>query len=281
MNKNKENNAFDKIIPALAERYGKYISLYDKCFVIKSVEKRIRENNLNSPESYLKFIFENSNEAQKFLNSLNITYSEFFRNPLTFSLLRQIIFPLILCEKEKSGNNNIRIWSTGCSAGQEVYSIAIILDELLSDKDKDYKYHIFATDTNEAFIELAKRGSYDFQEVKNTSLNHIIKYFTKDKDRYNIICKFKENINFSVYDLLDENTSCPPESIYGNFDMIICCNLLFYYKSSIQKTIINKIEECLQVGGFFVTGEAEKSIVEKVSCFSPVSYTDSIFKKIK
>ena len=281
MNKNKDSAEFDEIIHSIQKIYGQDISCFDRGFVIKCLEKITAENNLNSPESYLKLVLENSSEAKKFFDSLYITYSEFFRNPLTFALLGRLVFPMILCEKEKLENNSIRIWSAGCAGGQEAYSIAILLDELLTDKGKNYKYHIFATDINRISMDFAKKGSYDFPAVKNVTLNHISRYFTKNKDNYNINSKLKKHIDFSVYDLLDGLTSCPPESIYGEFDLIICSNLLFYYNIDKQREIINKIRECLPEGGYFVTGEAEKYIVEKMSCFSPVSYAGAIFKKIK
>ena len=281
MIKDIDNKEFEEIIQSVSQKYGEDISLFDRFFVLKAIEKRVTKKDQNSYLSYLQTILDNPGEAQKFLSSLNINYSEFFRNSLTFSLLGKLILPFVLSKKEKTGDDGIRIWSASCAAGQEAFSIAMLLDELLSDKAKNLKYHIFATDKNEKLIRFAKRGSYDFEDVKKVTLNHITKYFKKENDRYVITGKLKENINFSVYNLLDEKTSCPPESIYGDFDIIFCCNILFYYNSIIQKVIIDKITECLPVGGYFVTGEAEKSIIEKINCFTAVTCTDSIFKKIK
>jgi len=270
----------DKIIQMFAEKYGNIISHYDRGFILKCVEKKAIQNCLDSPEAYLNLALNNSDEAQKFLDSLNVNYSEFFRSPITFLSLKHNIFPMILKLKEKSHDKNIRVWSAGCAAGQEVYSIAIILDEILTESFLDFKYHIFATDLNIALIETAKKGLYSFNDVKNVSLDQIFKYFTKYEDGYRVNSRLKENIVFSFYDLYNESTSCPPESIYGEFDLILCSNLIFYYGSSSQKIIIKKIKECLPPGGFLVTGEAEKATIEKESSFLNVKYDIPVFQKV-
>jgi chemotaxis methyl-accepting protein methylase len=86
-------------------------------------------------------------------------------------------------------------------------------------------------------------------------------------------------LEFSVYDLLDEHSVCPADSLYGDLDLILCCNLLFYYKPDIRQRIIGKISRALSSDGFFVTGEAERDMVTKQEGFCPVAPASAIFQK--
>lgn len=176
-------------------------------------------------------------------------------------MLEKIIFSNILLKKTNSKRKEIRIWSAACSSGQETYSLAMLLKEFKNGEGEEINFRIFATDCSETVVNEARKGEFRMESLTNLSLKRINQWFTKKGDIYTVKPELKANIDFSVFDLLNEELSSPPSSIFGNFDLVICANLLFYYKPDSQKKIIEKVMQCLTKGGFLMSGETERSIL--------------------
>lgn len=273
------NEGLDDIVRAISHTLGRDISLYDQSFLTKSLKKRLQKTLNKTPGAYLRYLAENKPEAEAFFRSLNISFSEFFRGQLAFALLEHIILPRLVQEKEKSNRAEMRIWSAGCAAGQEAYSVAMLLDEIATSRRTDIPFRMFATDTSEADLASAQRGVYDSGAVQNVRLKHIRTYFTRQGEAYVIAPRLRERIEFSCYDLLDDHSWCPPASIFGDFDLVICCNLLFYYRPDIRQLILNKVSRCLTHNGYFLTGEAERGIVERTDGFRAVAVPAAVFQR--
>ena len=266
------------IVEVMKSMHGLDISMYESYFLQKSIEKRITLLNLTDAGDFEHLLSENKEEANALLGSLNICYSEFFRNPLSFALLEQMILPRII--EDKPENSEIRIWSAGCAAGQEAFSIAMVLDDLIRRKEKNIRFRIFGTDISVKAIEKAGRGVYDASEVQNISLKMISQYFTRQGESYVISQNLKDCIDFSHDDLLDPRSVSPSKSIYGDFDLICCSNILFYYKPEIRQMILSKLYISLSPKGYLITGEAEREIVAKFK-FRPVMLPAAIFQKTR
>jgi len=255
------NRELNETIRVMKQTYEKDISMYDESFLLKSLERRWAANQVTEAGGYASYLAENSIEADAFYSSLNITYSKFFRNPLTFALIEQFVLPSLMRQKQTGGE--IRVWSAGCSGGQEAYSIAMLLNDLVDTTGKAFRFRIFATDISQAALGIAKKGSYDQEAIQNITLKQLHRYFVREDDKYTIVSELKEQINFSTYDLMDDFSANPPESIYGDFDIVFCSNLLFYYKPDLRRFIINKMRASMSDMGYLVTGEAEKAFLEK------------------
>jgi chemotaxis methyl-accepting protein methylase len=119
-----------RTIAFFLERHGVDLSVYDRSFLLKLLEARQARLGLRSPPSYLKHLEENALEAEELLQSTQVIYSEFFRNPLTFALLETLVLPCLVTRGEQAGHGEIRIWSTACAAGEEIYSTAMLLHDL-------------------------------------------------------------------------------------------------------------------------------------------------------
>ncbi len=271
--------ALDEAIAALTRLHRLDVSIYDSNFLAKSLEKRRVAAEYETVSAYLERLTQSPAEADIFLRSLNINHSAFFRNPLTFALLEQLILPALVDAKKKSGQTGIRIWSAGCAAGQEAWSIAILLEQLAVAREQPIPYSIIATDVSNEALALARRGIYSATEVQNTPLKHTRTYFSVRGESYEIIAALRERVDFSFYDLLDENSSSPAASIYGDFDLVICSNLLFYYRSEIRQRILDKVCGAVNSGGYFVTGEAERDIVAKQETLRAVMPFAAVFQK--
>ncbi|MDD3875135.1 MAG: hypothetical protein PHT69_00780 [Bacteroidales bacterium] len=246
---------FDKL---LYEAYGLDISKFDENFLLKSLQKRIEETNCLDENDYYELLIKKKKEAEIFYLSLNNSFTEFFRNSLTYAVLEHLIIPDLIQKKTALNRREIRVWSAACASGLEPYGIAILINENLDSETSKLNYRIFATDINEAQISIAREGQYQINALENINLKHLNKWFTKNNGLYKIDQLLKKHIEFTIFDLLSKQYSSPPSSIFGNFDIVICANVLFYYKEEYQDIIINKIEKSLAQDGYIVTGEAER-----------------------
>lgn len=271
-------NALAAIIDVMKTAHGMDISMFDQSFLSMSVEKFSSVENATTPGEYSALIAADRKKANELLESLNVCYSEFFRNPMTFALLEQMILPAII-EKKQPGSG-IRVWSSACAAGQEPYSISILLEDLICRKEKNTRFRVFGTDISEKELEKARKGIYNFSEIQNLSMGIVKKYFDQDGDNYIIADSIKNHLDFSFHDLLDQNAGSPASSIFGDFDLVCCCNLLYYYNPGIRQQIINRLYDSLSPGGFLVTGEAERDILARYK-FRPVIPTACVFQKIR
>ncbi len=270
-------NEIEKLTQLLRTQ-GMNISVYEDSFLEKSIEKRLSVTGSQSISGYCDYLRANKGEAGLFLDSLRIAFSEFFRNQLTFAYLEQIILPALIERKKKEKENEIRIWSAACAAGQEAYSMAIIFDEIMENAKANITCRIFATDANPAELTAVQKGIYQMSSLGKVTLKRIKTYFTQKGENFTIAPELREYIDVSNFDLLDSQGVCPPVSIYGNFDIVLCSNLLFYYKPEYQKQIIEKIGHCLATGGYLVTGETERDIVAKHQ-YREIFAASAIFQK--
>lgn len=272
-------NSTEPYLTYFQTRYNQNISVYDATFLQNTINDRKTELGLTTDREYLNDLENRAEEAATFLDRLSISYSEFFRNLLTFSILEQSVLPRIFNEKGKSHSHEIRIWSAGCAAGQEPYSLAMLFDEYKNSRGSNVGFRIFATDGSEKEIEAARRGIFDFKSVRNVRLELAEKYFRRSGEFYLLDDRIKKQVDFSCYNLLDQDSSAPPSSIYGDFDLIMCSNVLFYYQQEYQRVILQKIFHALRSGGFLVTGEAETAIVRSLGGFRQDASPAAIFVK--
>ncbi|MFO7534682.1 MAG: protein-glutamate O-methyltransferase CheR [Kiritimatiellia bacterium] len=259
---------------------GLDIASYDGPFLRNSIGKRLAATGIQTVEAYGSHLADNPAEATCFVHSLSINYSEFFRNPLTFALLEQLVLPDLIAEKKRSDRAEIRIWSAAAAAGQEAWSIAILLDELARGDGLPISARIIATDLSEPELAHARTGVYSAESLGNMSLRRLNAFFTRQGEAYAVIPRLRERVDFSPYDLRDEGSASPAAGIYGDFDLILCCNLLFYYRPEIRRQVLGKISRALSPGGYFVTGEAERETVNNVGGFRAVAPPSAIFQKM-
>lgn len=269
----------DAVIRVMREASGRDLSCFDEAFLAKSLQRRLADTALETWPAYVDHLARDDAEAEALCQSLNIGYSEFFRDPLAFALLEQVVLPALAQEKEKSGRSALRVWSAGCAAGQEAWSMAILLEELSTGRERPVAFRIFATDSAAASLAEARAGVYGAAAVQQLRLKHLRKYFSVSADAYRIAAALKTRVDFSAYDLLAEGSSSPAAGIYGDFDLILCCNLLFYYRPEARQRILDKICRALRPGGYCVTGATEREIVARQAGLHAVAPPAAVFQK--
>jgi len=240
------------------------IMLYDNIFVEKTIVKQIQINKIANPDDYFQLLKKSQAEQYSLIEALKIGYTDFFRNPLTFAILEQLVIPALANKSILNHKKEIRIWSAACATGQEVYSLAILLEELKEQTTLDFSYRIFATDISAGMLERAEAGLYKESDTGNLTVKRLRRWFKKDReDQFLVSPGLKKHIEFSQFDLLSKQHSCPPTSIFGDFDLVFCANLLFYYKNEVRNRILGKLMGCLNAAGYLVCGEAEREILKK------------------
>jgi chemotaxis protein methyltransferase CheR len=267
----------ENIVRLMFEKYGSDISFYDESFLEKTIHGRMEMTAIYTEDDYYNLLISDSGEVLLFSESLSNCHSEFFRNPLTFAVLEQLIFPRIFNERANSHTHEVRIWSAGCAAGQEPYSLAMLTDSCKKSSSLSVSCLIFATDKSLKQLEMARQGIFDLNSIQNTRLSYLNNYFSNSGNLYTINDSIKGKVDFSYYDLLDPESTAPPSSIYGDFDLIMCSNLLFYYMPEIRKRILTKFKRSLRPEGFLVTGEAETGIIKEFGSFSQFTPAAPVF----
>lgn len=249
----------------MKQLYEKDISVYNEDFLEKTLKKRCMAVGFESVGKYISELKRNKDEADELYRSFNVIFSQFFRDSFTFALLEQFFIPDLI--RRKQDGSQIRVWSAGCACGQEAYSIAMLIDKLIGTEAESKSLHLmlFATDHSFEALNKAAAGAYGSNDIANTKTKDLNKYFSQKGETFTVVPQLRDLIHFSFYDLSDKFCAHPPESIYGNFDIVLCCNLLFYYNLEIQNYIITKLLKSLSSGGILVTGNAEKASVEKVA----------------
>ena len=251
---------FSRIKQLLKQEHGVDISMYADSFLGKSLEQRMQDTACVSPDDYCAHLEQNPAEGKVLQKSLQNHFSQFFRNPLTFAVLEGVILPTLIQKKKQEQRSEIRIWSAGCAAGQEACSLAILLEEALGNSHPGLTYRIFATDSDEDQLDQARAGYYPAAALDNLSLKRTRTWFTPQAQGYQVRPALHKNLDFSAFDLIQKERGCPPTSIFGDFDLIMCCNLLIYYRAKSQNAVFDRFEGGLARGGVLVTGEAEHGL---------------------
>jgi chemotaxis methyl-accepting protein methylase len=263
-----------KLVNFVLNRFEIDISIFDDQYISKMIESSLDKFNIKTVDGLIDYLNANGNHFLEFYNLFLNGYSFFFREDLTYSILYSKVLPK-LADNLKS-DEELRIWSVGCSKGQEPYSIAILCEELKLKHDLDFNYRIIATDISKAALDKAEKGIYNISDMQNTKYKHLISYFNKVSDEYHIKKQIKKNVYFSEYNVVTSKSKYPPESIFGNFDIVICNNLMIYYNNEVKHDIVERLFSSVRVEGYFITSEAEIDYVtritkeEKALCQSPV-----------
>lgn len=267
----------NKIVDYVLKKFEIDISIYDDKYIKKILEDNMEKIGLETLDDLIIYIDRSEENFYNFYSSFLNNYSIFFRDEMAFAVLYNKILPQII--HSIKNDEELRIWSVGCSNGQEAYSLAIICDELKSKFNLEFNYRIIATDISITDLEKAKRGIYKASDMQNTKYKYMISYFDNISDEYHVKNQIKKNVYFSEYDIVTCKNKYPPESIYGNFDIVICNNLLIYYNDEIKKEIVQKLISAVKVDGYLVTSEAEIDYVSRITKEEMISCQTSVLIK--
>lgn len=237
-----------KIFALLRNRTGNDFSTYKPTTIKRRIARRMNIHQLSNADEYVHFLQENPVEIDKLAKELLINVTNFFRDADAFSALSETALPKLFAGKPD--NYEFRIWVTGCSSGEEAYSIAILFKEAIEKKGKGFSFQIFATDLDESSINRARDGLYPAGIAADVSPIRLQRFFKLDDNQYRINKEIRERVIFATQNLIQD----PP---FTHIDLISCRNLLIYINQELQKEILPQFHYSLKPDGILFLGSSE------------------------
>lgn len=243
-------NALKKIFILLRAQTSHDFSQYKPSTICRRIERRMVVHQIDAIDSYVKYLQQTPAEVEALFRDLLIGVTNFFRDPEAFGALESLVIPKLF--DGKPAGAVIRAWSTGCSTGEEAYSIAILLQERSEKLKQNYKLQVFATDIDSRAIASARTGLYPTSIAENISAERLARFFTAEPDgsAYRIHKNIRDLLVFSEHDAIKD----PP---FSRLDLLSCRNLLIYMGTDLQKKLMTLFHYALQPRGLLFLGTSE------------------------
>lgn len=261
----------NNIFILIRNKTGHDFSHYKKSTIYRRIGRRMNIHQIEDMSDYLRFLQENNDEIERLFNEILINVTHFFRDPEGFKSFKRNVLKYI--QNSKSDLSTLRVWVPGCSSGEEVYSVAIIIQEVLEETNKNIDVQIFGTDLDVNSVKLARRGTYPDIIAKDVTKERLKKFFYKKDNLYTIKNNVRDTVVFANHSVLKD----PP---FTNLDIISCRNLLIYLESDAQETVLSKFNYSLNRDGILFLGPSE-NIGEFIDSFAVLDKKWKIFKSIK
>ena len=262
----KDLDTLTKITLILRDYCGIDFSYYKENTIIRRLERRVSINRFNTLEEYLIFLSESDKEKDILYREMLIGVTRFFRDADAFSSLTKNILSKI----QYNPKVGVRVWSVGCSTGEEVYTLAMLFMEYMSKNKIDCDIKIFATDIDRQSLDMAGQGFYPDSIVSDIDPGLLAKYFTRKENGYQVNENVRKIVVFATHNLLKD----PP---FSKLDLIVCRNLFIYFKPEMQQRILAMFYYALKPSAYLFMGSSE-SIGEMSEAFEPL---DSKWKMYK
>jgi chemotaxis methyl-accepting protein methylase len=293
---NDEQHYFRLILKTLHARLGVDFSLYREGTIRRRMTRRMAATHSADYHAYFTILEKSPEECERLARDFAIRVSRFFRNQPLFDSLSEEVFPALLREKEKQGDNTLRIWCAGCACGEEVYSVTITLAECLSRMGRsldEYSVSIFGTDIDDEALHRAMRGEYSaepFSEARQPIIDTYFElaeqpgansseYRTGKMPVRRVIDSIRNLAHFCKHDLASETKKSPPAGIVSNYDLILCRNVLIYFSKGLQIKAFSNLVSSLNPGGYLILGKAESIPDALESVLIPHNSSKKIYKK--
>ncbi|UII24187.1 CheR family methyltransferase [Fulvivirga ligni] len=236
-----------QILTLLHQKTRLDFRLYKKATVIRRIERRMSIRNILNKDLYLRYLKDDPDELDLLGNDILIGVTGFFRDTKAFeSLDKLVLYQLVKDAVDK----DIRIWVVGCSTGQEVYSLAMLLKEQFRKQRKSPSVKIFATDIDQRAIDRASKGIYAETVIEEIPKPLLLKYFTKVNETYHVKKELRQMVIFARHDISKD----PP---FNNIDLACCRNLLIYIEPPLQEKILTYIHFSLNANSYLFLGSSE------------------------
>lgn len=219
------------------------------------LHKRLRSLSMSGFGEYIEYLFSaegKKTEITEMMNVVATNKTDFFREPAHFEFVENHVLPKFAIERP---TRQVKIWSAGCSSGEEVYTICMTLEEYAR-LNNEMSYHVFGTDISTDVLRKAKTAIYTNDRTSGISHEHKKKYFLISKDRstnlVKVIPTLRNKVSFSRLNFMAKHYN-----IDSGFDIIFCRNVLIYFDRITQEKVINRICQKLDTGGYLFLGHSE------------------------
>ena len=258
-----------KVFVLLRTQTGHDFSYYKRNTILRRIDRRMAVHQIAETSDYIRYLQENPVEVETLFRELLIGVTNFFRDPEAFDALAKKVIPDIF--KNKDMNQPIRVWVSGCSTGEEAYSIAILIQEHMDETGQDFQVQLFGTDIDSDAIDTARMGIYPDSIAVDVTQERLRRFFTKKDNAYQI----KKNIRDMLVFSLQNVTKDPP---FSRLDLISCRNLLIYMGEELQKKLVPLFHYSLNQDRYLFLGTSE-AISGFVDLFAVIDKKWKLFQR--
>jgi chemotaxis protein methyltransferase CheR len=226
---------------------GIHFTATNRSILESRLKERLREKGIDSTKKYFSEISTNQGELKSFLDSITTNLTRFFRNQAHFDALEHHVIPELMKIKKATGSTSLKIWSAGCSTGEEPYTIAMLLSDILP---PPWKFDIIASDLSLKCLMTAKEGFYADSRISGIPDAYLKKYFDKVEGGYKVRQELMSKIRFDYHNLKND-------SVQRGLDIVFCRNVIIYFDEAAQNAVINKFWNAMAPKSFLYIGHSE------------------------
>tara|TARA_B100000989_G_C19532792_1_gene471057 strand:+ start:1229 stop:2719 length:1491 start_codon:yes stop_codon:yes gene_type:complete len=242
----------------IKNNYGIALAEHQQATLVCAIKKIC--NKFNYPDAsalYLDMVDNvvTTQVMELLIDEITVGETYFFRDSKQMALLRNKLLPELIQNKQQQQNKTLRIWSAGCSSGDELYSVAIILRELIADIS-EWNIHLVGTDINLVLIQQALAGKYSHHALRKVDNTIASRYFSRSGDSYQLTSEIMQMAKFSYLNLIDDYYPSFINEI-NNIDLILCRNVFIYFSEPTIRDVLNKITQCLTESGVLMLGASD------------------------
>ena len=245
---------FQKLSNYIYERYGINLPLSKKTLLESRLQKHILSLGMTSFKQYIHHICieDESPDVIKMVNLVSTNKTHFFREAEHFSFIQNTVLPQLAHDRSR----NIRIWSSASSTGEEVYSVAMTIEQFIEKNEVNLAYTLLGSDISTDVLNVARTAIYDECSIQDFPIEEKRKYFLKSKDlrvkKVRINKKLRDRVSFKRFNLIQDRYPAAE-----SFDIIFCRNVLIYFDRETQVKVIRNLTKCLKLGGYLFLGHSE------------------------
>lgn len=265
-----DDTEFSELKGIVKRKIGFNCEQYKQAHLKRRLAVRLRATQSKSYKEYAGIFLKNPDEQTQLKETLTVNVTELFRNPETYDAFRIKALPELI--KSRGENRNLKVWSAGCSNGEEPYSIAIMLVEYLGISAKRYNISIMGTDIDEDSLSKAGLGIFHSKTLEKISKERLERFFIKKDNNYQVTDEIHRMVTFKYHDMI----SGPKLS---GFDIIFCRNVTIYFEQKLQEKLYFDFYNALKDGGYFVMGKTETLIGQSSKLFKHIDLKERIYQK--
>jgi chemotaxis protein methyltransferase CheR len=248
---------------------------YKENYLKRRIAVRLRATEARDYLDYLRILRNDPEEYTRLMNELTINVTQFFRDADVYKRLHEDVLPTLVETKKAMGSHTLRIWSAGCASGEEPYSMAILLDDVLGKDSKSWNVRVLGSDFDEKSLAAARAGVYyDLEMMKGVDPSV---YFDVTETPEGVMWKVRDEIKRR---LKFEKVNLLAESEPRHFDMVLCRNVLIYFGRKVQTSIIETLSRSILREGYLILGKSETLGSEASQAFRPVFPRERIYQLI-
>jgi two-component system CheB/CheR fusion protein len=264
-----DDPTFRRLLERLHSEHNFDFREYKHTSLVRRVRARLQQVRVDSFAAYLTYLDRHADEHIALFNTILINVTGFFRDPDSWRVMSDDVIPRLV--EDAGSSRSLRIWSAGCSSGEEAYSVAMLVAEHLGDRARDFNVKIYATDVDDEALNTARQGLYRIEDVKDVPTSLLETYFVREGQAFRIRRDIRRWVIFGRHNIAQD----PPMS---HIDLLICRNVLIYFTADPQDRILARFHYAVREQGFLFLGRAE-SLLTRSRWFVPYHVKWRVFQR--